>query len=44
MTQVRFIVDPLSMYRSGPPMMSVEGSADGEEIIVGDKNARKRDM
>jgi len=26
MIQVRFIVEPLSIYRSGAPMISVEGS------------------
>lgn len=26
-THVRFIVDPLSMYKSGPPIISVDGSA-----------------
>lgn len=27
MTQVRFMVEPLSIYKSGAPIISVEGSA-----------------
>jgi hypothetical protein len=36
-TQVRFIVDPLSMYKSGAPIISVDGSA---KSIYVDKKLR----
>lgn len=32
-THVRFIVDPLSMYKSGAPIISVEGSEKIQMVV-----------
>lgn len=32
MTQVRLMVDPLSIYKSGAPIISVDGSARDEKF------------
>lgn len=34
MTQVRLIVDPLSIYKSGAPIISVDGSVRYEKFFV----------
>lgn len=34
MTQVRLIVDPLSIYKSGAPIISVDGSARDEKFCI----------
>lgn len=34
MTQVRLIVDPLSIYKSGAPIISVDGSVKYEKFFV----------
>jgi hypothetical protein len=41
-THVRFIVEPLSMYKSGAPIISVDGSTKTEEKKSDNSNMRSK--